>query len=215
MATALTGTTLAVGSWQNGCKNLENQADEQRPTLYTTSAPVTRLHGCSLTVSRHEPSVESCHLLDDVVHVALGREESRSEVPRVFLLPEARARHNNDPSRLQQRQRVEGIGRLARCLRGGLCFSRDSDGRESIHGALRLIACDALERIEPNNQLRRSPLKRRHNRIALLDVLRVRCLTRLRRLDHQPNGNLPHHVGTQPDRDELEQLRLHIRVKTM
>eukprot|EP00964_Phaeocystis_antarctica_P062509 scaffold37455_cov60-Phaeocystis_antarctica.AAC.1 len=101
--------------------------------------------------------VEGGHLGDDRVHVALGRQEGRAEVPRVLLLPEARARHDDDACRLEEREGVEGVGRLARLGRGRLRLCGQRHLGEGVHAPLRRIAADALERVESGHELRGAP----------------------------------------------------------
>mmetsp|Transcript_5533 Transcript_5533/g.13679 ORF Transcript_5533/g.13679 Transcript_5533/m.13679 type:complete len:229 (+) Transcript_5533:223-909(+) len=176
-------------------------------------APTSR--GAVLAVLVHEAGVEGGHLGDDGVHVTLGRQEGRTEVPRALLLTKARARHHDDARRLEQGEGVEGVRGLARLGRGRLRFGGDGHVREGVHAPLRRVAADALERVERGDELCGAPLERAHDGLALACVERMRGLARLRWAHHQADGDLAHHVRAQADGDELEKLRLYLRVEAM
>mmetsp|Transcript_65472 Transcript_65472/g.179627 ORF Transcript_65472/g.179627 Transcript_65472/m.179627 type:complete len:229 (-) Transcript_65472:296-982(-) len=115
----------------------------------------------------HKLLMKGGHPADDRIHLALWRQEGGAEVPRVRLLPEARAGHDDDAGRLEQGERVKGVGHLARSLGSSDGLRRQRDRWEGVHGTLRLVARDPLELIEGSHQHDRTPLERAHDRIAL------------------------------------------------
>ena len=87
----------------------------------------------SLFVLGHELGVE----LDDALHPVGSRgQEGRTEVQRVLLLTEARARHDTDTRGVQETEAVELVSGAVLGLGGLDRLGREGDRGEEVHGTL-------------------------------------------------------------------------------
>lgn len=142
-----------------------------------------------------------------------GGQERRAEVKGILLLPESRTRHNANTRRLQQPHAVELIRRAALFGRSLARLGRQGDGREQVHGPLRLAALHALHLSESLVEGGGALTQTVEDAVVLLLVQLVGGLAGPRGVDHELDEALADDGGAEHDGDELVDVGLDLRVE--
>lgn len=143
-----------------------------------------------------------------------GSQESGAEVKGVLLLAEAASGDDADTGGLKEAHAVELIGRAAFGLGGFGGLLGEGDGREEVHGALRLGALDALHLTKGLVQSGGALLETSKDAVVLLLVELIRGLTLLRRVHHELDEALADDGGAEHDGDELVDVGLDLGVES-
>mmetsp|Transcript_2927 Transcript_2927/g.7688 ORF Transcript_2927/g.7688 Transcript_2927/m.7688 type:complete len:283 (-) Transcript_2927:762-1610(-) len=169
----------------------------------------------SVAILRAKYFVVAAELLDCHLEVPCRRQECGAEASTTCSLAKARRWHHAHARRLEQRERIEHIDADAtlRCRRPGSIGH--AYGGVCVHAALRVVARETVDGVEPVDQQLRLRAEGLLDRSCLGGIQLVRFVTTHRRAHHERRERLARHTRAQLGARKLEELRLNVRVNVV